>query len=611
MVTLAERTGADLRARLRAFVAHESESGRRQLQEIWARTVVERVESGECVAGLRATGQSGNGTLVFTCTDFTAKFREGDPLYLGDGVDVERGLPVTFLGFDVASGRIRLARDRFESGEHRALDPHVSYCLDRRGLGTERLLLEGLDSVFHPENAHCVRMLRGDLGLELDRHRYEGARAAGRELGLADSQCEALGRAVGTEGLCLIQGPPGTGKTRLLAEAAWILARKRCRVFVTGFTHRAVHNVLLALRARHPRLPIAKVGGGAQNQELARARIHCVRSLDRLELPPGGSVVGGTPYVGRRFTPERRFHFVLMDEAGQMPVVHGAIAMTQARRCVVVGDPRQLPPVRRGRRADPSLGGSIYEFLERFEPGWMLDRTFRMNDALTRYVSREFYGGRLRAAESVAARHLEIEPTGPLAAVLDPAVPLVLARIDHEGRTRRSSEEALLIVDLVRELRAGGLSPAEIAIIAPFRAQVRLVRYELERRGLFHDDLVVDTTERMQGQEREVLVLSLAASDRDYLEAQAEFFYEPGRLNVALTRARSKCIVVASRHAFRARPMELAELLDAARFKRLAREIPVVQLTDRYGGTSAPPSAGAGPRPALRPEWARLRQRRR
>jgi len=117
--------------------------------------------------------------------------------------------------------------------------------------------------------------------------------------------------------------------------------------------------------------------------------------------------------------------------------------------------------------------------------------------------------------------------------------------------------------------------------VSPFRAQLRLIR-TLVKRGLdaagFAGALpVIDTVERIQGQERELVVVSLVASDPDHLAGDAAaFFYSGNRLNVTITRARTKLIVVASPLVFTAFPKTLAGLADVERFRRLRRELPSV-----------------------------------
>jgi DNA replication ATP-dependent helicase Dna2 len=207
-----------------------------------------------------------------------------------------------------------------------------------------------------------------------------------------------------------------------------------------------------------------------------------------------------------------------------------------------------------------------------------------MNDGVCDLVGRTFYQGRLHPAPAAAGRRMPFVPGGGLDEVLDPQRPVVIARVDHLQPGMRSLEEAALCADLVAELvRRHGIRPAEIAVIAPFRAQVRLIRSALQRVGLGDEELVVDTVERVQGQEREVILVSLAVGDPAATEGRGTFFFSRNRLNVALSRARSKAIVVGSVGAFRALPMDPDGLRAAATFKALFRELPQVDLTAVYG----------------------------
>lgn len=577
----------ELRMRLRASVLHGAESERKDLEELFALSVSDRVEGGDCEQGLLLLGPPDQeGRIRLKAEGFRAKFREGDPLYLGNSDVVEAGMPVQFGSWDADRREISVVRDRFERAPSAELYSGSEYRLDRRGLGLERLLLEGLDSVFHPENRHVLDLLQGQAAGDHDEARRQAGRERGREVGFTEAQCEALAAAVSTEDVCLIQGPPGTGKTRVLAEIALFLAERRCRLFVSAFTHRAVDNVLLALRKISPELPLIKLG--KQSAELRQAGVRSASKLDRLSMPEGAVVVGGTSFAARKFSRDRRFHFVLIDEAGQVPVVHGAIAMTQARRVILVGDPAQLPPVHKNRHGDQEYETSIHAFLETHYESVLLDRSFRMNRELCDVISDCFYEGRLLPSESSSDRRLTLREGGPLRELLDPEIPLLWARVDHLGRRRRSPEESGLIAEIVAALRLHHDLPGkEIAILTPYRAQIREIRSVLETRGLLDEDLVVDTVERMQGQEREVVVLSLVSSDRDDLERQASFFYQPGRLNVCLSRARSKCILVASKHAFRARLKVLQDFQAVSRFKALARSLHQVDMSRSHGGFSS------------------------
>jgi DNA replication ATP-dependent helicase Dna2 len=166
--------------------------------------------------------------------------------------------------------------------------------------------------------------------------------------------------------------------------------------------------------------------------------------------------------------------------------------------------------------------------------------------------------------------------------LFDPDRPALLALIAHEGFRTRCEPEAQVVAGIVldRIVRQRG-DPGEVAVVSPFRAQLRLIR-TLVRRGLDAAGVtgplpVIDTVERIQGQERDLVVVSLVASDPDHLAGDAAaFFYSGNRLNVTITRARTKLIIVASPLAFAAFPKTLAGLADVERFRRLRRELPSV-----------------------------------
>ena len=134
--------------------------------------------------------------------------------------------------------------------------------------------------------------------------------------------------------------------------------------------------------------------------------------------------------------------------------------------------------------------------------------------------------------------------------ILDPAKPLVFVEMDHCATRRHSNEEATLVADLLVDVRRSGLSLSEVAVVVPFRRQARRIRMILNARAaILPQDLtacVIDTVERMQGQEREAIIVSMAASEPNYVESLLEFLLQPQRLNVAVTRARSKVVIIAS-----------------------------------------------------------------
>jgi len=106
-------------------------------------------------------------------------------------------------------------------------------------------------------------------------------------------------------------------------------------------------------------------------------------------------------------------------------------------------------------------------------------------------------------------------------------------------------------MELILSLFMRDVSPEDIGVVVPYRAQSRLIR-SLIRRNLLENDLanrlVVDTVERMQGQEREVIIVSFATASAKFAAQVADFLFQPQRLNVAVTRPRTKLILVGSHH---------------------------------------------------------------
>jgi DNA replication ATP-dependent helicase Dna2 len=179
-----------------------------------------------------------------------------------------------------------------------------------------------------------------------------------------------------------------------------------------------------------------------------------------------------------------------------------------------------------------------------------------MNDVLTEWPSRTFYGGAIQPAPGVGERRLKLTKIDPVwEQILDPNHPSVFLDLGNRNTTTRSRVEAEVVCELVLSLLQAGILPSDIGVVVPYRAQGRLIRNLLREvlptREMLKE-LVVDTVERMQGQEREVVLVSLTTSSPSFASQLAEFFFQPERLNVAITRPRTKLILVGSKHVLKA-----------------------------------------------------------
>ena len=351
------------------------------------------------------------------------------------------------------------------------------------------------------------------------------------------TQQEAIDRAVNCDVFHLIWGPPGTGKTRVIPE---IVERINGPVLLGAFTNTAVDKMLIALLDHDPSTRFLRVGRASDSPEVAAklqgdpaefftenlalkyGTVHAVKeALQRTNLVAATAHRASTiPYLR-----SRSFEMAIVDEAGQLtePLTLGLIL--RARRFVLIGDDRQLPPVVRTR----GLAHSMFERLKKDSGAiTLLDTQYRMHPQIMDISNRLFYGGRLRAGITGQERR---PPDG---------LPVVFIPVESRRDGRSNPEEAGVVVDIVRSLtRDFGVAPESIGVVSPFRAQVVLLRQMLN--GV---DVAVDTVERFQGGERDIMILSFVRS------RGTGFVFDDRRLNVAITRARRKLVLVAHPELF-------------------------------------------------------------
>jgi DNA replication ATP-dependent helicase Dna2 len=180
----------------------------------------------------------------------------------------------------------------------------------------------------------------------------------------------------------------------------------------------------------------------------------------------------------------------------------------------------------------------------------MLTVTHRLNQPLCQWPSESFYLSRLQSSPHAAKRRFVLGDCGSEFREMLAAEPSVVwAAVPHQGSRSSSPEEIEVIAGLLLAIREAGASWSDVGIVVPFRRQARLLRQRLFRvlkSSPSAAGLVADTVERMQGQEREIVIVSFTTSDPLFAERLAEFLFQPERLNVAATRPRTKLILVAS-----------------------------------------------------------------
>jgi DNA replication ATP-dependent helicase Dna2 len=236
---------------------------------------------------------------------------------------------------------------------------------------------------------------------------------------------------------------------------------------------------------------------------------------------------------------------------------------------VIIGDPKQLPPVIQSCESLDAHHFSLFSKIQLERDLIQMNVTYRLNDTLAHWVGESFYSGNLEAAETARNRklHLDGEPSSDwLETVLSPETSLVWLPSKTTTTRNFSMEETDLINQIVSELKQRGFRMEELGIVTPFRRQARTIRRRLQANPkLILEEtaaITVDTVERMQGQERSVILVSTAASDPGFITALEEFLFLPQRLNVAVSRAKVKVIILSSDN-FISNPSPHPEINDA------------------------------------------------
>ena len=422
---------------------------------------------------------------------------------------------------------------------------------------------------------------------------------------------DAAWRGLADQRVGLVLGPPGTGKTHLLS---WLISGfgavrsangRPARTLVTAFTRNAVGNVLDAVAKRQaihdPTAPDPIYFGSPPSSGLASS-VRVIGRSDEAdvaqEIASGRAVIGATiwslyglirsgvlPMVDGPTAP--LFDLVCIDEASQMVLGQGLMAlagMAPNCRIVVSGDDQQLPPVRSMRSTkinDREMGGSLYAFLKSAQVAeFQLEETFRLNGPLAQFPERKFYPGRYVSAAPTTRLSLRSDWRDGLDLVsriaLDPALPVVV--LVHDGVAAATSNpfEAALAAKFASELadrvqgQNGPPTTAEFwsevaAIVSPHRAQNAAIRAMIP--ATMRSDAFVETVDRIQGKERDAVILSYCVSDPEFALAEAEFIFSSERLNVASTRARTKLVLIISRRLLQAVPGE-QEMMDKAELLR-------------------------------------------
>ena len=419
---------------------------------------------------------------------------------------------------------------------------------------------------------------------------------------LNKTQEKAVNEVLWTKDVMVVHGPPGTGKTTTLVEAINETLRRESQVLVCAQSNMAVDWISEQLVDRgipvlrvgnptrvndkmlsftyerrfesHPEYPQLwslrkairemrskrKRGSESYHQQLDRLKSRATELEVRInaELFQEARVIACTlTGAANRVLDGMKFTTLFIDEAAQALEAACWIPIRKVSRVIFAGDHQQLPPTVKSIAAlQAGLGKTLMERIVENKPEivTLLQVQYRMNDQIMQFSSREFYNGMLQTAPEIKYRGI-LDYDNPISWYNTDDLPDDIESKEEfvgESFGRINKAEAELTLQHL-ELYYGRIGKQrilderiDVGIISPYRAQVQLLRRMIKKREFFkpYRHLIsVNTVDGFQGQERDVIILSLVRSND---EGQIGFLRDLRRMNVAITRARMKLIILGS-----------------------------------------------------------------
>ena len=481
---------------------------------------------------------------------------------------------------------------------------------------TYRLMFEALDDVIQAKTGRLAE-LREIFHSTLPCGKFTFAPV--RFPWLNTSQQEAVNEVLWSKDVAVVHGPPGTGKTTTLVEAVYETLRRENQVLVCAQSNMAVDWIAEKLVDRgvsvlrignptrvtdkmlsftyerrfedHPsyqelwaiRRTIRQIydtkSGSRENrhQKIARLKDRAMEieyTINQALFADAKVIACTLAGSANRLLTGMKFGTLFIDEAAQALEAACWIAIRKAHRVIFAGDHRQLPPTIKSPEAmHGGLDKTLMQYIVEQKPQAvsLLRVQYRMCDAIMQFPNREFYGGLLQSAPEVKYRGILDWDTA--IEWIDSADSLPADSAAGEsasGLSRVNVSEAQLTLDtLQRYFEKIGKERlleerVDVGIISPYKGQVGLLRRLLRQDRYwkpFRSLITVNTVDGFQGQERDVIVISLVRSND---QGDIGFLRDLRRMNVAITRARMKLIILGDKSTICRMPFyrRLAEYID-------------------------------------------------
>jgi len=410
---------------------------------------------------------------------------------------------------------------------------------------------------------------------------------------LNPSQNDAVNDIISSKDISVVHGPPGTGKTTTLVEAIFQLAKKEKHILVTAPSNAATD--FLTKKLTEKGMSVTRIGNlarvdeetvshtldyqvannkenkriktlkkqaneyrrmaskykrkfGKEERDQRRLLYQEARNItkeiitiedDIIEKIIGSSQVITTTLVGSKshYLKNILFDTVVIDEAGQALEPACWIPISKSKKVVLAGDPLQLPPtVKSEEAAKKGLSNTLIEKCINKLESSLLDTQYRMNEEIMAFSNSQFYKEKLKADDSVKKIKLGADEF-PVIEFIDTAGCGFDEESQVDSKGLSNPEEAQLVFKHLKPLMEQN-NNASVGIISPYRNQVNVLQEIL---GTATENITINTVDSFQGQERDVIYISLVRSNT---EGNIGFLKDYRRMNVAMTRAKKKLVII-------------------------------------------------------------------
>ncbi|XP_062097786.1 DNA replication ATP-dependent helicase/nuclease JHS1 [Humulus lupulus] len=376
---------------------------------------------------------------------------------------------------------------------------------------------------------------------------------------LNDDQRLAILKILTARDYALILGMPGTGKTSTMVHAVKALLIRGASILLTSYTNSAVDNLLIKLKTQG--IDFLRIGRHEAVHEEVRGHSISAMNLQGVEdmkakLEQVRVVAVTCLGITSPLLTNKRFDVCIMDEAGQttLPVSLGPLMF--ASMFVLVGDHYQLPPLVQSVEArENGLGVSLFRRLSEAHPQAIsaLRSQYRMSRGIMDLSNALIYGDKLCCGSSdIANAKLKFSSLkfGSLwiQEILNPSRPVIFINTDtipayeaKDQKTINNPMEAQIVIEVTEELVKNGIEEEDIGIITPYNSQANIIRQTISLTSV-----EIHTIDKYQGRDKDCILVSFVRSSENPRNCSSSLLGDWHRINVALTRAKKKLIMVGS-----------------------------------------------------------------